>query len=209
MAAYDLPDLPYDYGALAPHISGQIMELHHSKHHATYVKGVNTALEKMEAARDSNSFDTIAGLEKNLAFNLGGHINHSVFWPNLSPDGGDKPDGELGVGDRRVLRQLRQVPRPLRGQRQRDPRLRAGRCWSGTPSGSRLNIVQLYDQQANLPLAQLPILILDMWEHAFYLDYKNVKADYVKAWWNVANWRDAQARFAAAKSQTAGLIAPY
>ena len=92
MAAYDLPDLPYDYGALAPHISGQIMELHHTKHHATYVKGVNTALEKMEEARASGSFDTIGGLEKNLAFNLGGHINHSVFWPNMSPNGGDQPE---------------------------------------------------------------------------------------------------------------------
>ncbi len=100
MAAYDLPDLPYDYGALAPHISREIMELHHSKHHATYVKGLNTALEKLEEARDSDSFDSVAGLEKNLAFNLGGHINHSVFWPNMSPNGGDKPDGELGCGDR-------------------------------------------------------------------------------------------------------------
>src|SRR3712207_9357883 len=90
MAAYELPDLPYDYGALAPHISGQIMELHHSKHHATYVKGANTALEKMAEAREGGSFDTIGGLEKNLAFNLGGHINHFVFWPNMSPDGGDK-----------------------------------------------------------------------------------------------------------------------
>ena len=75
--------------------------------------------------------------------------------------------------------------------------------------GQRLNIVQLYDQQANLPLAQVPVLLLDMWEHAFYLDYKNVKADYVKAWWNVANWADAGARFAAARAQTVGLIAPY
>ena len=75
--------------------------------------------------------------------------------------------------------------------------------------GQRLNIVQLYDQQGNLPLAQIPILLLDMWEHAFYLDYKNVKADYVKAWWNVANWADASARFTAARAQTAGLFASY
>ena len=97
MAAYELPDLPYDYGALAPHISGEIMELHHSKHHATYVKGLNTALEKLEEAREKDSFDSVAGLEKSLAFNLGGHINHSVFWPNMSPAGGDKPVGDLAA----------------------------------------------------------------------------------------------------------------
>ncbi|MGA9100682.1 superoxide dismutase, partial [Aeromicrobium sp.] len=91
MADYSLPDLPYDYGALDPHISGKIMELHHSKHHNKYVNDLNTALEKLEEARSSESFDTINLLEKNLAFNLGGHINHSIFWKNLSPDGGDKP----------------------------------------------------------------------------------------------------------------------
>src|SRR4028119_2428969 len=97
MAPYVLPDLPYDYGALEPHISGKIMELHHDKHHATYVKGVNTALEKLAEARDTNSFDSVGGLEKTLAFNLGGHINHSVFWPNMSPDGGAKRGGGAGA----------------------------------------------------------------------------------------------------------------
>ena len=102
MADYTLPDLSYDYGALDPHISGKIMELHHSKHHAAYVGGVNLALEKLEEARANEAFATINLLEKNLAFNLGGHINHSIFWKNLSPEGGDKPTGEL-AGDRRAL----------------------------------------------------------------------------------------------------------
>ncbi|MGH3936330.1 MAG: superoxide dismutase, partial [Pseudonocardiaceae bacterium] len=97
MADYTLPDLPYDYGALEPHIAGEIMELHHSKHHATYVKGANTALEQLAQARESDALATVNMLEKNLAFNLGGHVNHSVFWPNMSPDGGDKPDGELAA----------------------------------------------------------------------------------------------------------------
>ncbi len=96
MAEYTLPDLPYDYGALAPHISGEIMELHHSKHHATYVKGANDALEQLAAAREDG---TIAGkalsLSKNLAFHLGGHTNHSIFWKTLAPNGGDKPTGDL------------------------------------------------------------------------------------------------------------------
>ena len=206
MAAYDLPDLPYDYGALAPHISGQIMELHHSKHHATYVKGVNTALEKLAEARDNNSFDSIFGLEKNLSFHLGGHINHSVFWPNMSPDGGDKPDGELGAAIDEFFGSFDK----FRAQFEATANAIQGSGWSMLVYdilGSRLNIVQLYDQQANLPLAQIPILILDMWEHAFYLDYKNVKADYVKAWWNVTNWADAAHRFNLARIQTQGLIA--
>ncbi|RYY47289.1 MAG: superoxide dismutase, partial [Actinomycetales bacterium] len=97
MADYTLPELPYDYGALDPHISGKIMELHHSKHHQNYVNGLNTALEKLEESRAAGSYDTINLLEKNLAFNLGGHINHSIFWKNLSPEGGDKPTGELAA----------------------------------------------------------------------------------------------------------------
>jgi Fe-Mn family superoxide dismutase len=97
VADYTLPDLPYDYGALEPHVSGEIMELHHAKHHATYVKGANTALEQMAEARASGQLGTVNLLVKNLAFNLGGHVNHSVFWPNMSPDGGDKPDGELAA----------------------------------------------------------------------------------------------------------------
>src|SRR5436309_5311704 len=94
---YHLPDLQYDFGALEPHISGEIMELHHDKHHATYVKGANAALEKLQAAREHDDFDAITMLEKNLAFNLSGHVLHSIFWENLSPDGGDKPAGDLAA----------------------------------------------------------------------------------------------------------------
>ena len=91
---YKLPDLPYDPAALEPHISGQIIELHHDKHHATYVNGANQTLEKLTAARDNGDFGAIVGLEKALAFNLSGHVLHSLYWNNMSPDGGDKPEGE-------------------------------------------------------------------------------------------------------------------
>jgi len=208
MADYTLPDLPYDYSALEPHISGEIMELHHDKHHATYVKGVNTALEQLAEARDAASFGNINKLEKDLAFHLGGHINHSVFWPNMSPNGGDKPDGNLGAAIDEFFGGFDK----FRAQFEANANAIQGSGWSMLVYdilGARLNVVQLFDQQGNLPLGQIPILLLDMWEHAFYLQYKNVKADYAKAWWNVVNWADAQARFAAATSQTAGLIAPY
>ncbi|HWL02128.1 MAG TPA: superoxide dismutase, partial [Microbacteriaceae bacterium] len=101
MAEYTLPDLSYDYAALEPHISAAIMELHHSKHHAAYVAGANKALADLAAARESGDFANVNKLEKDLAFNLGGHTNHSIFWTNLSPDGGDKPTGDLeaAIGD--------------------------------------------------------------------------------------------------------------
>ena len=204
MSAYELPDLPYDFAALEPHISGAIMELHHDKHHATYVKGVNTALEQLDEARGSSSFGNINRLEKDLAFHLGGHINHSVFWPNLSPDGGDKPDGDLGAAIDESFGSFD----AFRAQFEANANAIQGSGWSilaFDALGQRLNIVQLFDQQGNLPLAQIPIVLLDMWEHAFYLQYKNVKADYVKAWWNVVNWADAAARFTAARA-TAGLV---
>ena len=155
MAAYELPDLPYDYAALEPHISGEIMELHHDKHHATYVKGANTTLEKLEEARASESFDSVGGLEKNLAFNLGGHINHSVFWPNMSPHGGDKPVGDLAAAIDEYFGSFDK----FRAHFEANATAIQGSGWSmlvWDTLGQRLNIVQLYDQQANLPLAQIP-----------------------------------------------------
>ena len=94
---YSLPDMPYDYGALEPAITGEILELHHGKHHAAYVKGANDTLEQLAEARDKGDFAALVGLEKTLAFNLSGHVLHSIFWNNLSPDGGDRPDGELAA----------------------------------------------------------------------------------------------------------------
>ena len=195
---YTLPDLDYDYGALAPHIAPEIMELHHSKHHAAYVKGANTALEALAEARDKGEHGTIAKLEKDLAFNLGGHINHSVFWKNMSPEGGGEPTGAVAdaLGEffgsfDAFKKQFTAAANGIQGSGW------AMLVWDTL--GKRLNLHQLYDQQANVPVGQLPILQLDMWEHAFYLQYKNVKADYADAWWNVVNWTDVEARLAAAK----------
>ncbi len=196
---YTLPDLDYDYGALEPHISAQIMELHHDKHHAAYVAGANTALEKLAEAREYGNFAAINKLEKDLAFHLGGHINHSVFWKNMSPDGGGAPEGEAAAAIDEFIgsfegfqKQFNEVANGIQGS-----------GWSmlvWDTLGQRLNINQLFDQQGNLPVGQLPILQLDMWEHAFYLQYKNVKGDYVKAWWNVINWANVNERLAAARA---------
>lgn len=205
MAVYTLPDLDYDYGALEPYISGQIMQLHHDKHHQTYVGGANTALEKLAEARDKGDFGAINKFEKDLAFNLGGHINHSVFWKNMSPDGGGRPEGtELAAAIDEYFgtfegfqKQFNEAAKGLQGS--------GWGILAWDVLGQRLNTFQLFDQQGNLPTSQIPIVQLDMWEHAYYLQYQNVKADYVDAWWNVVNWADAEARFNRAKA-TAGLI---
>ncbi|WP_156250462.1 superoxide dismutase [Pseudactinotalea terrae] len=205
MPQYTLPELPYDYAALEPHISGKIMQLHHDKHHQTYVDGANTALEKLEAARESGDNAAINLLEKNLAFNLGGHINHTVFWNNLSPEGGGEPEGELAAAIAEFFGDFAK----FQAQFSANATSIQGSGWSvlGWDSvGQRLNLFQLFDQQGNVPVGITPVLMLDMWEHAFYLDYLNVKADYVKAFWNIANWQDVAARFERARTQTQGLI---
>lgn len=205
MPVYTLPELTYDYAALEPHISARIMELHHSKHHAAYVAGANTALEQMEEARANNSFGAINKLEKDLAFHLGGHINHSIFWTNLSPDSTDKPVGELAA----AIEEFFGTFEAFKAHFSAASLGIQGSGWgilSWDPVGSRLIIQQLFDQQANTAQATIPILMLDMWEHAFYLDYQNVKADYVAAFWNIVNWGNVAQRFEAARTNSSSLL---
>lgn len=205
MTKYTLPDLDYDFAALEPHISGRIMQLHHGKHHAAYVAGANATLDLMAEARDKNDLTWINKLQKDLAFNLGGHVNHSIFWKNLSAAGGDKPTGEFAA----AIDEFFGSYDGFRAHFTANAMGIQGSGWSilaWDVLGQRLIIEQLYDQQGNLVAASVPVLMLDMWEHAFYLDYQNVKADYVAAFWNIVNWQDVQARFEAAKGQTKGLL---
>lgn len=205
MADYTLPELAYDYSALEPSISGTIMELHHSKHHQAYVTGANAALTALAAARDSGDLANVNKLEKDLAFNLGGHVNHSIFWTNLSPDGGDKPTGELasaldnnfGSFDK-FAAHFTAAALGVQGSGW------AALTWDSI--GQKLLINQFFDQQSNFAAGTVPLLLLDVWEHAYYLDYKNVRADYVKAFWNIANWANVQERFTVAREKTDGLL---
>jgi len=198
MPQYTLPDLRYDYGALEPHISGRIMELHHDKHHAAYVKGANTTLEKLDEARDKEDYSRLTALEKALAFNLSGHVLHSIFWQNLSPKSGGRPSGELAAAIQehfgsfeKLKRQLNEVASTIMGSGW------AALVWE--PLGSRLLTTQIYDHQSNLNQGGIPLLVLDAWEHAFYLQYENRKADFFEAVWNVWNWGDVAERFEAAR----------
>ena len=195
---YVLPELAYAYDALEPHISAEIMELHHSKHHQNYVNGANAALEKLEAARKDGSIAAVVtALSKDLAFNLGGHTNHSLFWENLGPNGGGKPTGALAAAIDADFGSFDEFQKHFAAAA-------LGLQGSGwavlayDKIGERLVIEQMTDQQGNLSIDLVPLLLLDMWEHAFYLQYKNVKADYVAAVWNVFNWDEVAARYAAA-----------
>ena len=203
MAEYKLPDLPYDYAALEPHYSGQILELHHDKHHAAYVTGANTTLDKLAEARSKEDFGSVVGLEKTLAFNLSGHVLHSIFWKNLSPDGGDKPTGELAsaldehFGSFDAFKaHLTQATATIQGS--------GWGVLAWEPLGQRLVIEQVYDHQGNVGQGSLPLLVFDAWEHAWYLQYKNVKADFFAALWNIINWSDVGQRFSAAKGTKIG-----
>lgn len=195
MPKYVLPDLPYDYGALAPHVSGEIMELHHSRHHQAYVTGANNTLERLQEARHKGDFGNVNMLEKNLAFHVSGHLLHSIFWKNLTPEGGDEPTGELAEAINRdfgsfvgFMEQLSAVANGVQGS--------GWGVLTYEPSSDQLVVQQLYDHQGNVAVASTPLLVIDAWEHAYYLQYKNVRADFVKAVWNLVNWEDVQDRYA-------------
>ncbi len=199
MPAYTLPALPYDLAALEPHYAAEVLELHHHKHHAAYVAGANTALDKLDEARTSDDYGSINQLQKNLAFHLSGHVLHSMFWENLSPDGGGLPEGELAAavedgfgGFDRFRSQLTQAALNVQGS--------GWGALTWEPLGQRLIIEQIYDHQSNVGQGAPPLLVLDMWEHAYYLQYRNLKAEWVEAFWQIVNWPDVAARFARART---------
>ena len=205
MADYTLPELGYDYAALEPSISGRIMELHHGKHHQAYVTGANAALASLAEARDSGNLNNINKLQKDLAFNLGGHVNHSIFWTNLSPNGGDKPvdalasaiDEGFGSFDK-FTAHFTAAAMGVQGSGW------AALVWDSI--GEQLIVQQFFDQQSNFAAGTVPVLLLDVWEHAYYLDYANVRADYVKAFWNIVDWANVGTRFTSARDKTSGLL---
>ena len=194
MKPYELPPLDYDYAALEPHYSAHMLELHHDKHHKAYVDGVNGTLEKLAAARESDDLSALVGLEKTLAFNLSGHVLHTLFWRNLSPAGGDRPEGELAAAIDEHFgsfdafkKQLTQATSTVQGS--------GWGALSWEPLGERLFIEQIYDHQGNVGQGGVPLLVIDAWEHAYYLQYENRRPDYVKAIWNVLDWSDVARRF--------------
>jgi superoxide dismutase, Fe-Mn family len=204
MTAYSLPDLPYSPGALEPHYSGEIVDLHHSKHHAAYVKGANDTLAALEAARAEGDFSNINQLSRSFAFHVSGHVLHSIFWTNMSPDGGGKPEGELDAAITEHFGSFDALQAQLTAATVNVQGIGWGAlAWE--PVSGRLVVEQIYDHQGNVGAGSVPLLVIDSWEHAYYLQYKNVKADFVKAFWNIVNWPNVAERFAAARTVPAAI----
>ena len=195
---YTLPDLPYDYSALEPHIDAQTMEIHHSKHHQTYVDKANAALEQLEKARANDDASLVAHWTREHAFNLGGHLNHSIFWRNMSPDGGGEPSGALAdqigtdFGSFSAFQsQFTAQATAVQG---------SGWAWLAyDPAYKGLVVTAVEKQHDFIPPGIFPLLGIDVWEHAYYLKYQNKRPDYIKAWWNVVNWDDVTKRLERAR----------
>jgi superoxide dismutase, Fe-Mn family len=195
MTTYTLPDLAYDPAALEPHLSARIVELHHGKHHASYVAAANATLDKLAEARASDKWDTIVGLEKSLAFNLGGHVLHTMYWSNLSPNGGGEPDGGLAEAIGTSFGSFA----AFKSQFSQATTLVQGSGWgllTYEPLGQRLIIEQLEVHHESTVLGGVPILAIDAWEHAYYLQYENRRPEYMQAIWNIINWADVSKRYA-------------
>lgn len=194
MATYVLPDMPYDYAALEPAITGEILELHHSKHHAAYVKGANDTLDRLAETREKGDFSGLVGLEKTFAFNLSGHVLHTIFWENLSPEGGDRPDGELAAAIDEHFGSFDAFSKQLSSA----TATVQGSGWgvlAWEPTSERLVVEQVYDHHGNVGMNTTPLLVFDAWEHAYYLQYRNVRPDYVQKLWSLVNWDDVTRRF--------------
>lgn len=192
---YELPPLPYAYDALEPHISKQIMTLHHDKHHQGYVNGANAALEKLDKARKGEGTADVKATLRDYSFNANGHILHSIFWPNMAPagKGGGKPGGKLGD---RINQDFGSFDK-FKAQFTDAFKSVEGSGWTlllYEPIADQLVLAQV--EKHNLShIAQSTVLLSsDAWEHSWYLQYLNDKAKYIESWWNVVNWADVDAR---------------
>jgi Fe-Mn family superoxide dismutase len=204
MTRYALPDLPYDYGALEPHISGAIVELHHDKHHRGYVDGANKAIEKLLEMRHSGNFADIVDVQRSMQFNVSGHVLHSMYWQNMKPAGGGEPTGELASSIAADFGSFATFKKQLT----HTASTIMGSGWAALvfdPVSRRLGTTQIHDHQSEITQGAVPLLVIDAWEHAWYLQYQSDKAKYFDAIWNVWNWDDVAARLASARTLDLGL----
>jgi superoxide dismutase, Fe-Mn family len=203
MARFSLPDLPYAYDALEPHIDARTMEIHHQKHHAAYIAKLNEALAKHpdQEGRDletllRNIDEVPEDIRTAVRNNGGGHHNHSLFWEIMGPNAGGEPTGDVGEAIRSAFGDFGSF-------REKFAAAATGRFGSGwawlVADGGGVQIIDLPNQDSPLMQGRVPILGLDVWEHAYYLNYQNRRPDYVSAWWNVVNWAEVEKRFKAAR----------
>nr|WP_235846825.1 superoxide dismutase [Neobacillus soli] len=191
---HSLPELPYPYNALEPFISEEIMKLHHDIHHRSYVDGLNKAELNLKKARETNDFSLIKHWSRELAFHGSGHYLHTIFWNNMSPNGGGTPQGLLKdeikhyFGSFAAFKQhFSEAAKQVEGV-----------GWALLVWSPRARHLEVLQSERHMLLTQwdtIPLLVLDVWEHAFYLQYKNKRAEYVDNWWNLVNWHNVESRF--------------
>ena len=201
--AYSLPQLPYEYDALEPHIDKETMNIHHTKHHNTYVTNLNAALEGQEELAAKSLEDLLADIEsvpENIRTavrnNGGGHANHTLFWEILSPNGGGQPEGELAEAITAKFGSFESFKEEF--AKAATTRFGSGWAWLTVKDGE-LELYSTANQDSPLMEGKTPILGLDVWEHAYYLNYQNRRPEYINSFWNVVNWDEVSKRYAAAK----------
>ncbi|CAH2715688.1 hypothetical protein BACCIP111895_02872 [Neobacillus rhizosphaerae] len=191
---HTLPGLPYPYNALEPYISEEIMHLHHDKHHRAYVDGLNKAELKLKIARETNDFSLIKHWSRELAFHGSGHYLHTIFWKNMSANGGGNPHGPL----KEEIDQYFGSLNAFKNQFSEAAKQVEGVGWALLVWSPRARHLEVLQSERHMLLTQwdtIPLLVLDVWEHAYYLQYKNNRAEYVDKWWNIVNWHDVEMRF--------------
>jgi Fe-Mn family superoxide dismutase len=207
---YELPPLPYSYNALEPFIIEEIMRLHHTKHHNSYVVGANSALEKIEKyLRGELPGLDVRAVLRDFSFNYGGHIMHSIFWPNMAPPGkgGGRPGGRIGDLIDKFFGSF-EAFKNLFGQAAKTVEGVGWAVLGYDPITGDLRILQVEKHNLLMTAGIVPLLVIDVWEHAYYLQYKNDRASYVDNWWNVVNWDDVDARLEKALNLAKPLIYP-
>jgi len=198
--AHEVPDLPYPFDALEPHIDARTMEIHHDKHHAAYVKKLNAALEGHPDLQSKSVEDLLRGIDRvpddvrtAVRNHGGGHANHSLFWTVMSPDGGGAPEGRLSDAIGEAFGGFDDFKKKLAGAA--SGQFGSGWGWLVVGGGGRLEVLARPNQDSPLMDGKTPILGVDVWEHAYYLEYQNRRDDYLEAWWNVVNWPEVATRY--------------
>ncbi|MEN6645276.1 MAG: superoxide dismutase [Armatimonadia bacterium] len=196
--AFELPELPYAYKALEPYLSEETLKFHHDKHHNAYVTALNEAEEKIAKAQEAGDFAAIRALSNAIAFNYSGHLLHSLFWTNMSPDGGGEPQGALAEQIKKDFKSFD----TFKAQFLAATNAVQGSGWgilAWQPLGQKLVVLQTEKHQNEAQWGVTPILVLDVWEHAYYLQYQNRRPDFTKGFFDVVNWKDVAGRLEAAK----------
>ena len=198
--AHQVPPLPYDFAALEPHIDATTMQIHHDKHHGAYVTNLNAALEKHPDLASKSAEDLVKNLgsvpediRTAVRNNGGGHVNHSMFWQIMGPKAGGEPGGKLGEAIKQAFGSFADFTAKFNDAGLK--RFGSGWVWLVRTKDGKLEITSTANQDNPMMEGHWPIMGNDVWEHAYYLKYKNVRGDYLKAWWNVVNWKEVEKRF--------------